>query len=187
MNTEALSPVPVQEGQTAPRREFLVQAASMLGLAVSAGTVVTLVNACETTTIKSPTSTGGTSTGGTSTGGTSTGGTSTGGTSTTPSNVISIAQEPSLQRAGGAIIKSIGSVQVLVMRTSTTDFLVLSAVCTHAACTVDLPMDGAINCQCHGSRFSASDGRVLNGPAGAPLRRYNATFDSMQNVLTIMV
>ncbi len=182
MNTEALSPVPVQEGQTAPRREFLVQAASMLGLAVSAGTVVTLVNACETTTIKSPTSTGGTSTGGTSTGGTS-----TGGTSTTPSNVISIAQEPSLQRTGGAVIKSIGSVQVVIMRTSTTDFLVLSAVCTHAACTVDLPMDGSITCQCHGSRFSASDGRVLNGPAGAPLRRYNATFDAMQNVLTIMV
>lgn len=170
------------EEQASPRREFLVQAASILGLAVSAGTTITLVNACESTVIKSSTSTGGTSTGGTTTGGTT-----TGGTGNTSSNVINIAQEPSLQRVGGVVLKSIGATQILITRTSMTEFLVLSAVCTHAACTVDLPIDGVINCQCHGSRFSAVDGRVLNGPAGQALQRYNAIFDAMQNTLTVMV
>ena len=169
------------EEQASPRREFLVQAASILGLAVSAGTTITLVNACESTVIKSPTSTGGTSTGGTMTGGTM------GGTGNMSSNVINIAQEPSLPRVGPVVLKSIGATQILITRTSMTEFLVLSAVCTHAACTVDLPIDGVINCQCHGSRFSAADGRVLNGPAGQALQRYNATFDAMQNTLTIAV
>ncbi|MFI1967604.1 FeS-binding protein [Streptomyces cinnamoneus] len=44
-----------------------------------------------------------------------------------------------------------------------------SAVCTHAGCVVDKIEDGKVNCPCHGSKFDAQTGKVLQGPAGAPL------------------
>lgn len=157
---------------TQPRREFLVQAASMLGLAVGAGTALTLVNACETTVVKAPATTGGGTTGGTGTG---------------SGNVVNIAQEPNLQSTGGAVLKTINDTQLVIIRASSTEFLVLSAKCTHEGCTVDLPNGDSITCQCHGSRFSATTGQVLNGPAGAPLRRYSSVFDSGKNTLTIMI
>jgi thiosulfate dehydrogenase [quinone] large subunit len=46
----------------------------------------------------------------------------------------------------------------------------LSAICTHAGCTVDY-QGGVLVCPCHGSQFSASTGAVLQGPATAPLPR----------------
>jgi Rieske Fe-S protein len=44
----------------------------------------------------------------------------------------------------------------------------LSAICTHAGCTVNKVADGTISCPCHGSRFNL-DGSVANGPATRPL------------------
>lgn len=43
-----------------------------------------------------------------------------------------------------------------------------SPVCTHMQCTVAAAMAEA-NCPCHGSKFNASTGAVLNGPATQPL------------------
>ncbi len=44
----------------------------------------------------------------------------------------------------------------------------LSAICTHAGCTVNRVADGTIACPCHGSRYNL-DGSVANGPATRPL------------------
>lgn len=44
----------------------------------------------------------------------------------------------------------------------------LSAICTHAGCTVSEVQGGTINCPCHGSKFNL-DGSVANGPASRPL------------------
>lgn len=184
-NISKTQPLPVtpQPEHKSPRREFLAQAASMLGLTVSAGAAISLVNACEITVIKpDPTTTGGTSTGGTTTGGTN-----TGGTGTASGNVINIAQETALQSVGGAVIKTVSGNPLVIMRTSDTEFLVLTAVCTHEGCQVGLPSNGVIECPCHGSRFSASNGSVLAGPAGARLRSYTAIFDKAANTLTISV
>lgn len=43
-----------------------------------------------------------------------------------------------------------------------------SPVCTHQQCTVAAAMAEA-DCPCHGSKFNASTGAVLNGPATEPL------------------
>ncbi|MDM7854982.1 Rieske (2Fe-2S) protein [Cellulomonas alba] len=44
-----------------------------------------------------------------------------------------------------------------------------SAVCTHLGCLVRDVHDGEIRCPCHGSRFDATTGAVLQGPATRPL------------------
>ena len=48
-------------------------------------------------------------------------------------------------------------------------FKCFSAVCTHQGCLVTEVAQGTINCNCHGSRFNADDGAVVDGPANAPL------------------
>ena len=45
----------------------------------------------------------------------------------------------------------------------------LSAICTHAGCTVSAVAGETIKCPCHGSRYNL-DGSVARGPAFAPLR-----------------
>ncbi|HET8599325.1 MAG TPA: Rieske (2Fe-2S) protein [Segeticoccus sp.] len=44
-----------------------------------------------------------------------------------------------------------------------------SAVCTHEGCLVTNVDGGTINCPCHGSKFSITDGSVQQGPAPKPL------------------
>ena len=44
-------------------------------------------------------------------------------------------------------------------------FKAFSKTCTHQGCPVSDVEDGHIHCNCHGARFSITDGTVTNGPA----------------------
>lgn len=44
-----------------------------------------------------------------------------------------------------------------------------TAICPHAGCLVASVVDDEIICPCHGSRFSAVDGSVIQGPASQGL------------------
>jgi ubiquinol-cytochrome c reductase iron-sulfur subunit len=60
----------------------------------------------------------------------------------------------------------------LLIRTSETDFLALSKICTHAGCPVGLYRSDqhVLICPCHQSEFDVLDGaRPINGPAVRPL------------------
>jgi len=43
-----------------------------------------------------------------------------------------------------------------------------SATCTHQGCTLASVAAGTINCGCHGSQFSITDGSNVAGPSGSP-------------------
>ena len=67
--------------------------------------------------------------------------------------------------------------KVVVTQPSAGDFKGFSAVCTHQGCLVSKVANGTIDCTCHGSKFSATDGSVVNGPATSPLSPVTVTAD----------
>ena len=67
---------------------------------------------------------------------------------------------------GGGIVLS--DARVVLTRTGL-DVHGFSAVCTHLGCIVRDVRDGEIRCPCHGSRFAATTGGVVQGPATRPL------------------
>ncbi|WP_030189361.1 Rieske (2Fe-2S) protein [Streptomyces violaceorubidus] len=59
--------------------------------------------------------------------------------------------------------------KVVVTQPAAGDFKAFSATCTHQGCAVKSVADGLINCPCHNSSFSITDGSVQAGPAPKPL------------------
>jgi len=53
----------------------------------------------------------------------------------------------------------------IVLTRSGSDVRGFSAVCTHQGCIVASVSEGLIRCPCHGSRFDAATGEVVQGPA----------------------
>ncbi len=61
---------------------------------------------------------------------------------------------------------------VMVVHHPNKGYIALSRVCTHLGCLVDY--DRSVNrliCPCHGANFTI-EGKVISGPAPAPLTRY---------------
>ena len=67
--------------------------------------------------------------------------------------------------AGGGVIRD----GVVVTKDAGGTIHAFSATCTHQGCTLSSVSGGTINCPCHGSRFNASTGAVVQGPASRPL------------------
>jgi Rieske Fe-S protein len=68
---------------------------------------------------------------------------------------------------GGGMIFT--AAKVVVTQPSKGVFKAFSAVCTHVGCLCNQVADGTINCPCHGSKFTITDGAVVAGPAPSPL------------------
>jgi Rieske Fe-S protein len=64
---------------------------------------------------------------------------------------------------GGGIVLT--DSKVVITQPKADKFAAFSAVCTHQGCTVADVANGTINCGCHGSKYSISNGAVVNGPA----------------------
>mgnify|MGYP000417364800 FL=1 len=75
---------------------------------------------------------------------------------------------------GGRVLED---VKIVVTQPTAGQFHAFSAVCTHKGCTVNKVADGLIECPCHGSAFSASDGAAEHGPATAALAAKTVTAD----------
>jgi cytochrome b6-f complex iron-sulfur subunit len=102
-----------------------------------------------------------------------------------PTNVnftldLSAADNAALAVVGGYKVTN----SVMVIRTGTSTFEALSAVCTHAGCT--LGFDSSSNkivCPCHGGTFNPATGAVLGGPPKSSLSMYKTSLSG--TVLTV--
>ncbi|WP_432935801.1 Rieske 2Fe-2S domain-containing protein [Kribbella sp. CA-253562] len=109
------------------------------------------------------------------------GGTATGGqTSSAPSSAPTSAPSSAPSSAGGPVLGPAADVpvgggavfkdaKVVVTQPTAGQYKGFSAVCTHQGCIVAKVENGEIDCNCHGSKFSATDGSVKSGPAREPL------------------
>ncbi len=65
--------------------------------------------------------------------------------------------------------------KVVITQPTAGDFKAFTAVCTHQGCVVAEVKGDEIDCNCHGSKFSVTDGSVLGGPATKPLAELKVT------------
>ena len=65
--------------------------------------------------------------------------------------------------------------KVVLTQPTQGQFKAFSAICTHQGCPVSKITGTAIECTCHGSKFSIKDGSVLSGPADKPLPELKVT------------
>jgi Rieske Fe-S protein len=59
--------------------------------------------------------------------------------------------------------------KIVVTQPQAGSFHAFTAICTHQGCIVNAVSGGTINCPCHGSKYSITNGSVVNGPAPLPL------------------
>ena len=87
---------------------------------------------------------------------------------------LRLSDHPALAQPGGSLrILPYGAKDPLyVLALPAEEFAVLSPICTHRGCTVDVKGVSLV-CPCHGSTYDR-EGRVLRGPAERPLERYSA-------------
>ncbi|UBU19003.1 Rieske (2Fe-2S) protein [Nonomuraea gerenzanensis] len=84
-----------------------------------------------------------------------------------------LANTSDIPEGGGKVFKN---QKIVVTQPTAGEYKAFSAVCTHQGCTVDEVAD-TINCPCHGSAFSITDGSVANGPATEPLEEKQIEVD----------
>jgi len=92
---------------------------------------------------------------------------------------LKIADFPPLQATFGAVrlafasLRQVSPMQPIIVSRDDTEFFAVSAECTHQGCLIPaFAATKTSTCPCHGSRFG-HDGRVIRGPANAPLPRYD--------------
>ena len=89
------------------------------------------------------------------------GGSSSGGSGSTP-GLVATADVP----VGGGVL--LRDQNLVVTQPKKGEFKAFSATCTHQGCQVASVAAGTINCPCHGSQFSITDGSNVTGPSGTP-------------------
>jgi Rieske Fe-S protein len=87
-------------------------------------------------------------------------------TSAGGSAATALAATSQVPDGGGKIIDA---KRIVITQPQSGSFKAFSAICTHEGCFVNSVSNGTINCPCHGSKFSITDGSVVHGPATRPL------------------
>jgi Rieske Fe-S protein len=142
-----------------PARRTVVAAAGAAGLAVA----LTACGGSDDDTSSSSADSG--SAGGSpDDGGTNSGGSNDGGDAGAGTDPLTSTAD--IPEGGGKVF---ADRKVVVTQPTAGEFKAFSATCTHQGCAVKSVADGVINCPCHNSNFSISDGSVRSGPATEPL------------------
>ncbi len=74
-------------------------------------------------------------------------------------------------------MESVMSPAIAIADPSGSGVIAMNSMCTHQGCSVAWSADDQLlKCPCHGSQFNP-DGTVAQGPAAAPLERYEAKIE----------
>jgi len=92
----------------------------------------------------------------------------TGGTSDTPGANAPLAKLDDIKVGEAVSAKLPDGTAAIVARPTADTAAAFSAKCTHMGCTVK-PAGAELDCPCHGSKYNAVTGEVINGPATKPL------------------
>ncbi|WP_320066966.1 Rieske (2Fe-2S) protein [Micromonospora sp. RTGN7] len=92
----------------------------------------------------------------------------------TPGSSSALALTTDIPVGGGAVYASKG---VVITQPEAGTFKGFDPICTHQRCPVSNVDGGTINCTCHNSKFSITDGSVKQGPATKPLAAKEITVD----------
>ena len=101
--------------------------------------------------------------------------------------VVPLAMFPDLMKIGGSILGQAKGYAdpIVIARVDATTFAALDAVCTHMRCFVAYnALNVSMDCPCHGSTYEI-DGRVIGGPAPAPLKKFTASSDGTNLTITL--
>ncbi len=145
------------QSASGPARRAVVAAAGAAGLAVA-------LTACGSS--DDDTSGSSADSGSTSTSGSDAGSGSDGGSDSANGGAEPLASTADIPEGGGKVF---ADREVVVTQPTAGEFKAFSATCTHQGCAVKSISDGVINCPCHNSNFSITDGSVQSGPATQPL------------------
>ncbi|MPY60266.1 Rieske (2Fe-2S) protein [Streptomyces spongiae] len=85
-----------------------------------------------------------------------------------------VAKTADIPEGGGKVF---ADQKMVVTQPTAGEFKAFSSTCTHQGCAVKSIKDGVINCPCHNSNFSITDGSVKSGPATKPLPAMEITVD----------
>lgn len=77
---------------------------------------------------------------------------------------------------GGSASVTVDGVPLLIAQPSAGAVVAFSAICTHQGCVV-AAAGAEFDCPCHGSRYDAATGEVLQGPAPDPLPPVSVRLD----------
>ncbi|GGL95528.1 MULTISPECIES: Rieske (2Fe-2S) protein [Micromonospora] len=97
---------------------------------------------------------------------------STGGDGSPGDGAAVLAKTADIPVGGGKVFAPQG---VVVTQPTAGEFKAFDPICTHQNCPVSNVDGGTINCTCHGSKFSITDGSVQGGPATRPLAAKEVT------------
>lgn len=96
---------------------------------------------------------------------------------TPPAAGTVVASTADIEVGGGAIF---ADQELVITQPTEGDFRGFSSICTHQGCPVTSVSDGMIECTCHSSAFSITDGSPQSGPAETPLTEVPLTVEGDQ-------
>lgn len=95
---------------------------------------------------------------------------------------IAVAQVPELAAAEG--FRLVQEARAVVINVGNNTFRAFTSVCTHQRCDVSSYSSGRLVCPCHNSQFD-NMGRVVRGPATAPLAEFPTSYNASTRTLTV--
>lgn len=98
----------------------------------------------------------------------------------TDGGAVPVGKVSDVKVGGGAIFTA---TSVVVTQPKEGEFKAFDSTCTHQGCPLTNVADGAINCSCHGSKFSIETGEPINGPATKALAAKQVTVKGDQITL----